>query len=356
MDTILTTRPYVTQEMARVEDGTRVGIIGCGYWGPNLIRNFYESPKSNLVAVSDLKPERLRFVQKTYPLVRTFSDYHELFDLNLDAIVVATPPMTHYSIAREVIESGHHVMIEKPMTLQSEHARDLIQLAKEHERVLMVGHAFEYNQAVQKLKNIIDQGEIGAIHYIDCARLNLGLYQSGVNVLWDLAPHDVSILCYILGMEPLWVTAQGARCIRNDIYDVVYMNLMFPDNIMAHVHVSWLDPCKVRRVTVVGSKKMVIFNDVENDKIKIIDKGVFSPTASATFADFQYSYRNGDILIPSMRLVEPLRLETEHFVDCIVNQTSPATNGEDGLRVVKVLEAAQRSLENHAREEGIEYG
>ena len=354
MDTILATKPFIAQEMPRVDEGTRVGIIGCGCWGPNLIRNFNDSSKSNLVAVADLRPERLKYIQNSYPLVRTYSNYHDLFNLNLDAIVVATPPTTHYAIAREVIESGHHVMIEKPMTLRSDHARELIKLANENDKVLMVGHAFEYNQAVQNLKKYIDDGEIGAIRYIDCARLNLGLYQSGVNVLWDLAPHDISILCYILGMEPLSVIAQGAKCINKDVYDVVYMNLIFPDNILAHVHVSWLDPCKVRRVTVVGSKKMVIFNDIENDKIKIYDKGVNTPTDTSSFADFQYSYRNGDILVPYLRLVEPLRLETEHFIDCIVNRLNPTTNGEDGLRVVKVLEAAQRSLENHSREEVID--
>lgn len=355
MDTILERRPRFTQDRTLPADGPRVGIIGCGYWGPNLVRNFNESPKSKLVAVSDLRQERLNFINKTYPLVDTYSDYRELFNLDLDAVVIATPPSTHYGIAREVLQNGCHVMIEKPMTLKSDDARELIALAKNYGLTLMVGHAFEFNMAVQKLKSIIDDGDIGAIRYLDSARLNLGLYQSGINVLWDLAPHDISILCYILGMEPLAVTAQGARCICKDVFDVVYMNMIFPENILAHVHVSWLDPCKVRRVTVVGSKKMVIFNDIENDKIKIIDKGVNSPSDTATFADFQYSYRNGDILVPYLKMVEPLRLESDHFIDCIVNHSTPTTSGEDGLRVINILEAAQRSLENHSREEVVEH-
>jgi predicted dehydrogenase len=348
-------KQFITSRVERRIGETRVGVIGCGYWGPNLIRNFNESPKSKLVAVADLRQERLDRIQTSYPKVSTFTDYHELFYQDLDAIVIATPPATHYSIATEVLENGMHAFIEKPMTLQSGHARELIDLAQRLDLVLMVGHAFEYNVAVQKLKALIDSGEIGAIRYIDSARLNLGLYQNGTNVLWDLAPHDISILCYILGMEPLSVTAQGARCISKNICDVVYMNLMFPENILAHIHVSWLDPYKVRRVTVVGSKKMAIFNDVESDKIKIIDKGVNTPAETNTFAEFQYSYRNGDVLMPYLRMEEPLRVETEHFIDCINNHSVPRSNGEDGLRVVRVLEAAQRSLENCSQQEMVDH-
>lgn len=336
-----------------IDSETRVGVIGCGYWGPNLIRNFVETPKSRVVAVADFSDERLTRIHTTYPQIQCVYDYHEFYDMGLDAIIIATPPVTHYEIAKDVLNHNLHVFVEKPITLQSEQACELIDLAKEKNLVLMVGHAFEFNVGVQKLKTMIDEGELGKIHYIDSARLNLGLYQQGTNVLWDLAPHDISILCYILGKEPISVIAQGTSCISKGIYDVVYMNLMFPDNLLAHVHVSWLDPSKVRRVTVVGSKKMVIFNDIENEKIKIIDKGVCTPSDADSFTDFQYSYRNGDILIPYIRFVEPLRQESQHFLDCINNHTTPTTDGEDGLRVVRVLEAAQRSLENHSREEYI---
>lgn len=355
MDVISESTTLITNPIFGSIREPRIGVIGCGYWGPNLIRNFYESPKSKLVAVADLRQERLERIQTSYPKVDTFVDYHELFYKNLDAVVIATPPITHYPIAKEVLENGMHVFIEKPMTLQSGHARELIDLAERRDLVLMVGHAFEYNIAVQKLKVLIDSGEIGAIRYIDSARLNLGLYQNCTNVLWDLAPHDISILCYLLGMEPLSVVAQGARCISKNIFDVVYMNLMFPDNILAHIHVSWLDPYKVRRVTVVGSKKMAIFNDVESDKIKIIDKGVNTPTDTNTFAEFQYSYRNGDILVPYLRMEEPLRIEIEDFINCITTHTVPRSDGNDGLRVVRVLEAAQRSLENYSRQEMVDH-
>lgn len=353
MDTVQINEKINIADIARESDDIRIGVIGCGYWGPNLVRNFVELPKADLVVVSDLRNERLRFIQHTYPQVQVVNDYHELFNINLDAIIIATPPVTHFEIAKEVILHGLHVLIEKPMTLNSVHAQILIDMARQRDLVLMVGHAFEYNVAVQTLRTMISNGDLGAIRYIDSARLNLGLYQNGTNVLWDLAPHDISILCYILDMEPLAVCAQGAHCIVSNVYDVVYMNLIFPENILAHVHVSWLDPYKVRRVTAVGSKKMVIFNDIENEKIKIIDKGVNTPADASTFTDFQYSYRNGDILVPYIRFVEPLRQETQHFIDCITNHISPITNGEDGLRVVKVLEAAQRSLENNSREEAI---
>jgi len=336
-----------------VPDELRIGIVGCGYWGPNLIRNFNETPKSNLISVSDLRTERLKVIRNTYPHIKVTTNYQDFYDLDLDAVVVATPPETHYKIAKDLMEHNLHVMIEKPMTLISDHSRELIEIARSRDLTLMVGHAFEYNVAVQSLKVMIANGDLGAIRYIDSARLNLGLYQRGTNVLWDLAPHDISILCYILGMDPISVIAQGIACIVPNMYDVVYMNLKFPDNVMAHVHVSWLDPYKVRRVTVVGSKKMVIFNDIESDKIKIVDKGVNTPDDAATFADFQYSYRNGDILVPYIRFVEPLRQESQHFIECIMNHTTPITDGEDGLRVVKVLEAAQRSLDNNSREEFI---
>jgi predicted dehydrogenase len=331
----------------------RVGVIGCGYWGPNLVRNFVEIANAQLVSVADVRTERLNHIQRAYPQVTGVQDYQELFEMDLDAIVIATPPATHFKIAREVLDHGIHVLVEKPITQKSEQARELINLASEKDLVLMVGHAFEYNAGVQKLKNMVDENELGEIYYIDSARLNLGLYQQDTNVLWDLAPHDLSILCYVLGMEPLSVKAHGLNCINKDIFDVVYMNLMFPNNILAHVHVSWLDPCKVRRVTVVGSKKMVIFNDIENDKIKIVDKGVNTQRDIKTFADFQYSYRNGDIEIPYLRFVEPLRLECQHFLDCINNHSVPRTDGEDGYRVVRILEAAQRSLENNSKEEEI---
>jgi predicted dehydrogenase len=338
-------------------DQIKVGVIGCGYWGPNLIRNFVEIPTSDVVMVADLNEERLCQIKSRYPQINVTKEYTDLFTLGLDAVVIATPPKTHYQFARECLQQGLHVLVEKPITVNSEQAEELIELAKENGRVLMVGHTFEYNAAVHRLKQLIDSGELGKIYYVDAARLNLGLYQRDLNVLWDLAPHDISILLYVLGRKPIFVSAYGMPFALERTHDVVYVNLLFPDNILAHIHVSWLEPCKVRRITIVGSKKMVVYNDVSSDeKIKIFDKGVEIPPYTTTFGDFQCNYRYGDVLIPNIRFVEPLRRECQHFIECILNHREPQSNGLDGLGVVKVLEAAQRSLDkNGVNQEMIEW-
>jgi predicted dehydrogenase len=332
----------------------KVGVIGCGYWGPNLIRNFVENPSSEVVMVADLMKERLSKIKASYSQIMVTKDYKELFNQDLHAVVIATPPATHYSLAKECLEHGLHVLVEKPITLKSRHAEELIEISKKNNLILMVGHTFEYNAAVHTLKNLIDSGELGQIYYVDAARLNLGLFSRELNVLWDLAPHDISILLYILGRVPLSVSAHGMPFVNEGIQDVVYMNMVFPDNILAHIHVSWLDPCKVRRVTVVGSKKMVVYNDVESlEKIRIYDKGVDKPPYTNTFGDFQLSYRYGDVVIPNIRLAEPLQKECQHFLDCINNHTEPQSNGQDGLQVVKIIEAAQRSLHQNGRHQEV---
>jgi len=326
----------------------KVGVIGCGYWGPNLIRNFVEIPSSDVVIVADLRDERLSHIKACYQQIAVTKNYKDLFAQDLDAVVIATPPSTHYQFAKECLERGLQVLVEKPMTIKSEHAEELIALAQANCLKIMVGHTFEYNVAVHTLKHLIDSGELGQIYYVDAARLNLGLFQRDLNVLWDLAPHDISILLYILGRTPLSVNAHGMPFVFEGIHDVVYMDMMFPDNILAHIHVSWLDPCKVRRVTVVGSKKMVVYNDVSSlEKIKIYDKGVEKPPYTESFGDFQCSYRYGDVLVPNIRFSEPLRQECQHFIDCINSGCEPQSNGLDGLEVVKVLEAAQRSLDKN---------
>lgn len=332
---------------------TKVGIIGYGYWGPNLTRNFFEIPSADLIAIADLNAERIKQATLKYPQIITRNDYQELFDLGLDAVVVATPPATHYRIAKDCLEHNLHVLVEKPMTLKSEDAESLVELADARGLTLMVGHTFEYNSAVHALKQYIDSGELGDIYYLDAARLNLGLFQRDSNVLWDLAPHDISILLYLLGKKPVSVSAQGTPCVFEGIYDVAYINMMFPGNIPAYVHVSWLDPCKVRRITVVGSKKMAVYNDIENEqKIKIYDKGVDPPAyTNGGFGEFQCNYHTGDITIPNIRFTEPLRRECQHFIDCIVNHTEPCSCGRDGLEVVKILETAQHSMSNgHTQE------
>jgi len=334
----------------------KVGIIGYGYWGPNLTRNFYELPSAELVAIADLNEERLKQAESKYAQIIAKHNYQELFDLGLDAVVVATPPATHYRIAKDCLEHNLHVLVEKPITLKSQDAKDLVELADAKGLTLMVGHTFEYNSAVHTLKNYIDSGELGEIYYLDAARLNLGLFQRDSNVLWDLAPHDISILLYLMGKKPISVSAQGTPCVFEGIHDVVYLNMMFPDNIPAYVHVSWLDPCKVRRITIVGSKKMAVFNDMENEqKIKIYDKGVTGSHdyTNGSFGEFQCSYHTGDITIPSIRFSEPLRHECQHFIDCIVNHTEPRSSGREGLDVVKILETAQHSMTNGQMHEAL---
>ncbi|HEX8993381.1 MAG TPA: Gfo/Idh/MocA family oxidoreductase [Anaerolineales bacterium] len=332
----------------------RVGIIGFGYWGPNLARNFHDIAASELVAIADQKEDRLQRARAMYPSVYLETDYHELFNADLDALVVATPPATHHAIARECLEHGLHVLVEKPITLNSRDAEDLINLAHAKDLMLMVGHTFEYNSAVLALKKYVDSGELGEIYYVDAARLNLGLFQRDSNVLWDLAPHDLSILLYLFGQNPISVSAQGMPCVFDGITDVAYLNLVFPNQVRAFVHVSWLDPCKVRRVTVVGSKKMIVYNDIENEqKLRIYDKGVEAPPYTNGFGEFQCNYRSGDILIPNIRVAEPLRQECQHFLDCIANHCQPCSGGEDGLKVVKILEAAQRSMNNGSTQEVI---
>ncbi len=326
----------------------RVGVVGCGYWGPNLIRNFNEMGDAELVGVSDLQESRLEHIKGRFPQIQMATqDYCELLDQDLDAVVVATPPPFHFKIAQEALEKGVNVMVEKPITLNSEDAMELIKLADKKDRILMVGHTFLYNPAVRALKAYIDNGEIGDVQYIDAVRASLGLFQNGLNVIWDLAPHDISILLYLLGSNPDEVSAQGEDCIQAGVEDVAYITLKFPGNVLAHIHASWLDPLKTRRFTVVGSKKMMLYDDIESqEKIRIYDKGVQAIRRTDTYGEWQFSYHYGDIVTPYLRMEEPLRVECAHFLECIREHRQPLTDGWNGLNVVRVIEAAQRSLEN----------
>ncbi|MBP9500640.1 MAG: Gfo/Idh/MocA family oxidoreductase [Candidatus Promineofilum sp.] len=326
----------------------RIGAIGCGYWGPNLIRNFIEIPGAQVIAISDLQQESLNRVAQRFPQIEVATrDYRDLFELNLDAVVIATPPATHYAIARDCMEHGLHVLVEKPITLNSEDAGQLIQVASENDVRLMVGHTFEYNSAVRAIKQMIQDGELGDIYYIDAIRASLGLFQTKANVVWDLAPHDISILRYLLDADPISVNTHGSSCVQEGIEDVAYTTLMFPKNIMAHIRSSWLDPSKQRRITVVGSEKMVMYDDVEPlEKIKIYDKGVKAIRHTDTFGEFSFAYHYGDVIIPYIRFEEPLRVQCQHFLDCINKGEQPQTDGLNGMRVVQVVEAAQRSMKN----------
>ncbi len=325
----------------------RLGVIGSGYWGPNLIRNFMDLPGSKVVAVADLRTSRLDHVRSRYPGIQTTEDYSTLFSMDLDAAVVATPPATHFEIAKDCLLNDLGVLVEKPLALNSRDAEELIDLADRRNLTLMSGHTFEYNPAVRALKQLIQKGELGNVYYIDSVRTNLGLFQRDLNVLWDLAPHDLSVLIYLLGDEPTSVGASGGSYVFGGIHDIAYLHLEFPGGVMAHVHVSWLDPNKVRRITVVGSQKMAVYDDVHpTEKIKIFDKGVDVPSYTDTYEEFKLSYRSGDVVIPRIDMAEPLRLECEDFINSVANGSEPQCGGESGLRVVKILEAANRSLQN----------
>jgi predicted dehydrogenase len=271
----------------------------------------------------------------------------DLLASDVDAIVVATPVRTHHSVARAALLAGKHVMVEKPLTASTIEAADLVLLAERQGKTLMAGHTFVFNAAVRTLREIVASGEIGEVYYVDAARLNLGLFQTDINVIWDLAPHDLSILLHVLQQEPVAVSARGSASITPGVEDVAYVELRFAGDLLAHLHLSWLDPCKVRRVTIVGSKKMVVCDDVEDvEKIRIYDKGVDRRYETDQFRDFHLTYRYGGITIPSVAFREPLRVQCEHFLECARTGARPETDGFAGMRVVQILEEAQRSLRN----------
>jgi predicted dehydrogenase len=332
----------------------KVGVIGCGYWGPQLIRNIHEMADAELVGVADTKPERLEFVRRHYPEVKLFSSHTQLLETDVEAVVVSTPIHTHHMLAKEALTAGKHVMVEKPLAASVSESVELINIAQARNLMVMVGHTFLYNPAVQELRRLVGDGELGRIYYVDAARLNLGLFQRRANVIWDLAPHDISILMYVLGMTPVAVSARGSMCVQDDVYDVAYLELLFESGVSAHVHVSWLDPAKVRRITVVGDKKMAVYNDVSLvEKIRVYDTGVESPVTN-NFGEFQLSYRHGQVTIPYITWQEPLRLECEHFIECIRTGADPRTDGMQGLAVVSVLEAASDSLMHGGRRVPVE--
>jgi len=334
----------------------KVGVIGCGYWGPKLARNFHALDESDLVWVSDLRQDRLDHLKGLYPQVRTTKDYRDLLASDVDAIVVATPVSTHHSLATEALRAGKHVLIEKPIAASVREAEEIVAEGERQDRVVMVGHTFEYNPAVEAIKTIVASGELGEIYYVNGTRVNLGLFQPDINVVWDLAPHDVSILLFVLGLDPEQVSARGSVYVQRNkgIHDVAYLTFYFPNGVLADVRVSWLDPCKIRRYTVVGSEKMLVYDDIEpENKILIYDKGVEVPPYSDTEEEFHLSYRYGDVVPYPVNWAEPLKGECQHFLDCIQEGKEPRSSGRVGLKVVKVLEAAQRSLLNGGLREDI---
>jgi predicted dehydrogenase len=322
----------------------RVGVIGCGYWGPNLIRNFHEIQQARVAAISDLRQERLTPYLKKIPGVRLTTRYRDILtDPSIDAVVIATPVSTHYPIASQAIRQGKHVLVEKPLTLTTQEGLALVKLARRRRVTLMVGHTFEYHPAVLKIGELLRTGELGHIHYIDSVRVNLGLYQAdGLNVIWDLAPHDIAITSYWAQAIPQKVSAWGHSFVKRKTEDVAFIRLEFPKGIFAYLHVSWLAPTKLRRMTVAGSKKMAIYDDLESvEKIKIADHGVHLDSSDP---NLKMNYRIGDIVSPRIPVTEPLHQECFHFIDCILQGRTPVSDGERGLQIVRVLEATDRSM------------
>lgn len=326
-------------------DRLRLGLVGYGYWGPNLARNFHQLPEAWLVACADADTSRLAEVSRLYPSIQqTATDVRPLLENpTLDALVIATPARSHFPLVSQALEAGKHVLVEKPLALTSAEARALIEIARKNHRVLMVGHTFEYNPAVWKIQEMLDAGSLGKLYYVYSNRVNLGRVQTDINALWSIAPHDISILLALLKTMPLSVSAHGATYVSQGIEDVVFALLQFPQNIVGHIHASWLDPSKTRQMTFVGSERMIVYDDVDPEaKLKIYDKGIYK--RGDAFGEFQLRIRSGDLHIPKIDLTEPLKYECAHFLECVRDNKTPRTDGENGLRVVRVLEAAQQSL------------
>jgi predicted dehydrogenase len=327
---------------------TTIGVIGCGYWGPNLMRNFAENEAAQLRWLCDTDEERVTAMGRRYPAARITTDYQKLLaDRELDAIAVVTPVATHYPITKAALLAGKHVLVEKPLTATAREAEELIELADRNRRALMVDHTFVYTGAVRKMKEILKSGELGDLLYFDSVRINLGLFQRDINVLWDLAPHDLSIMDYLIERQPIGVSALGSCHIEPGIENIAYLVMKFPDDFIAHFHFNWLAPVKIRRTLIAGARKMILYDDIEpTEKVRVYDKGVTANRIGDREADYQtlVSYRTGDVWAPKLDATEALHHVVAEFLDSIRTSRKPLTDGESGLRVVSILEAAQQSI------------
>lgn len=336
------------------KDRVTVAQLGCGYWGPNLLRNFSAQPACWVKWVADYSPQRLAYVEENYPKTKTTPNWEDIMaDPDVDAVVVATPASTHYEIAKVALAADKHVLVEKPLAMCAREAEELVALAEAKAKTLMVGHTFLYNSAVRYLKQLLDRGELGDLYYIYSQRLNLGQVRSDVNAWWNLAPHDVSILLYLMNGElPVSVVAHGMDYIQPGIEDVVFATLTWANRVTAHIQVSWLDPGKVRKINLVASRKMVVYDDMSDDKIALLDKGVDRvPKAGErmdydNFNNYQLYHRAGDVLLPRINFQEPLKMEVAHFIECVRTGNKPITGPEHGRDVVAVLEAGQQALKS----------
>jgi len=331
----------------------RIGVVGYGYWGPNLVRNCFEAQGAQVSCVSDLRQDRLALVNSRYPTIRTTQDVHDLIqDPAIDAVAIATPVSTHYDLAMRALQEGKHVLVEKPLASNTDQVQRLMEVARKRNRVLMVDHTFVYTGAVRKIRELVDSGTLGDIYYYDSVRVNLGLFQHDVNVLWDLAVHDLSIMDYVLPFRPCAVSATGLSHVPGGTENIAYLTLFFEGSQIAHIHSNWLAPVKLRRTLIGASRKMIVYDDLDQaEKIKVYDKGITLNRQQNPEKLYQalVGYRTGDMLAPQIDGTEALRREVDHFVQCIHNNEEPITGGNAGLRVVEILQAASESMAQRGR-------
>jgi len=327
-------------------------VIGVGYWGPNLIRNFISNPSTNIEFVCDLNEYRLSKIKQIYPSLQTFVNFQEVIKSRyIDLVAISTPVDTHFELAKAAMENGKHVLLTKPMTSNSRQAEELINIAERKNKKLFVDHTFLFHGAVKKIKSLITSKEIGDLFYFDSVRVNLGLFQHDVNVIWDLAPHDISIMHYLLNQKPEGVAAVGAAHFNSGLEDVAYLTIYYPNNLIAHIHINWLSPVKIRQTLIAGSKKMIVWDDNEPiEKIRIYDKGVNVIRSKDEVYKMLIQYRTGDMYCPRLDNTEALNSEINHIVECIENGTPCISDGKMGESVVRILEAAQESIKNRGKE------
>ncbi|MCL5256399.1 MAG: Gfo/Idh/MocA family oxidoreductase [Chloroflexi bacterium] len=327
----------------------KVAIVGCGYWGMNYVRVFGELPNASIGWICDKDSGRLDIAGRRAPNAARTRDLHDVVaDPEVSAVVVATSSATHFEISLEVLRSGKNLLVEKPLTLVSEEARELVEIAERSRLTLMVGHTFLFNAGVQKVKSLLSNDEFGEIYYMHATRTHLGLIRKDVNAIWDLAPHDISIFNYLVGKEPVWVSAVGSRLLQNNREDVGFATIAYPGGILGNIHVSWIDSNKVREVVVVGSKKRIVFNDIDAlEKVRIFEKGVTISGEVDSFGEFQLQLRDGDIISPKIEASEPLKVQCQHFLDCVESGATPISDGKNGLAVVRTMVAIEKSLRQH---------
>lgn len=329
----------------------KIGVIGYGYWGPNLVRNFSEVPDAQVVAVSDLDEQRLRLVKARYPAIAITTDHETLLsNRDIDAIIIATPVASHYAIALQALSSKKHVFIEKPLTQTAAQGERLIEEADKHNLTLHVDHTFVYTGAVRKIRALVSDGEVGELYYYDSVRVSLGLFRPDVNVIWDLAVHDLSIMDYVFPLSPIAVSATGVSHVPGEPANIAYLTLFFENSAIAHLHVNWLAPVKVRRTLIGGNRKMIIYDDLEpSEKVKVYDKGITVNGSKESMYDVMIGYRTGDVWAPKLEVTEALLAEARYFIRCITHGERSITDGRAGLRVVRILEAATQSMNTRGR-------